>query len=98
MTVVISVTDVAGVIEAFLIEDTRGFFGVVIITLHYIFASDEYLAVLFADLHLDVGERLTDGANFVVLGTVRRDDTRLGHAVTLKDSDAGRPKCIGQFL
>src|SRR5690349_7622373 len=98
MTVVISVTDVAGVVEAFLIKHAGRFFGVVIITLHHILAAYKYLAIIFADLHLDVREWFTDRADLVVLGPVSRDDTRLGHSVTLEDIDAGRPKCIGQFL
>src|SRR5947209_17555448 len=98
MSVVVAITDVPGVVEAFFVENARSFFGVVIITLHHICAADEYLAVLFADLHFNVGERRADGADFVILGPVSRDDTSLGHAVTLKDSDAGRPKRIRQLL
>src|SRR5437870_9283236 len=67
----------------------------VVVAAHQVRPAHEYLAVR-VNTNLYAGERQADRAYAIVFRTVRRDDARLGHPVTLKNLHARAEKRIGE--
>src|SRR4051812_39756079 len=97
MSVMIDVTDVAGVIKAFRIDRQCGPGGVIEVALHHVLSANQHFPVALRDLHLNAFERGAYGADLIVFGPVRTGDARLGHSVALQNWDTRGPKGVREF-
>src|SRR5687767_931227 len=94
LTILLHVTDVAGV-KPTILQHGCGGFGLSIVTPHHVWTTDENLAV-FSNLDLDTIERNPDRSDAIVPRPVRRHDARFSRSVSLQDRNSRRAKRVRQ--
>src|SRR5688500_12382913 len=98
MSILVLIADVAGMIKAVGVDRPCRLFRVVEVTLHHVSSAYQYLAVRLRNFHLDAFERHPDRSDLIIVRTIGRHYTSLGHSVALQNRDTGCPKRVRQFL